>query len=161
MSQELSSSALKNIYCLVLFAVTPEQISPGVFSVSLQDLLSWQGDFQAAAAVGYSSPFNNPTPNNRAVSRNLGFLLLKSCILTSGLLVLPRRIHGDFTAAALHGVTQGLWMEHCTPQDSGDPQGPPPLVGTNKQKLCCRSAGISRADLGTFPSAPGQPLCFL
>lgn len=30
-----------SIYCSVIFAVTPEKISPSVFSISLQDLPSW------------------------------------------------------------------------------------------------------------------------
>lgn len=30
-----------SIYCSVIFAVTPEKISPRVFSISLQDLPSW------------------------------------------------------------------------------------------------------------------------
>lgn len=47
-----------SIYCSVIFAVTPEKISPSVFSISLQDLPSWQEHF-AAAAASFISPAQN------------------------------------------------------------------------------------------------------
>lgn len=67
-----------SIYCSLIFAVTPEKISPNVFSISLQDLPSWQEHFAAAAAS-----FISPAQNTRKLPGTLVGFLLKSCVFTS------------------------------------------------------------------------------
>lgn len=74
-----------SIYCSVIFAVTPEKISPSVFSISLQDLPSWQEHFAvaAAAAGGCFPSFISPAQNTRKLPGSSVGFLLNSRVFTS------------------------------------------------------------------------------